>query len=200
MVKSMETSQTLLISRSRWVSITATMTALALVGNYVLVAIPNVELGSAILFVTGYVFGFEMAAWCVLLVSIIFGAINPWGGFVPQIWITQLVGWLFIAVSGAILGNQPNKRDVVTDYRLLGMLGAFLTLFFDLITNLGWAWAGGLPYWTVVLSGIPFMIIHIASNTVIFAAVPPQLSKIVLTHFREAIWTPRDNLELGREE
>ncbi|NOR38907.1 MAG: hypothetical protein GQ580_04890, partial [Candidatus Thorarchaeota archaeon] len=57
---------------SRRVSITSIMTALALIGNYSLVAIVNVELSSTILFTTAFVFGFPMGVACVLLMSIIY--------------------------------------------------------------------------------------------------------------------------------
>jgi hypothetical protein len=51
---------------SRRVSITSIMTALALIGNYWLVSIPNVELGSTILFATAFVFGFPMGIFRML--------------------------------------------------------------------------------------------------------------------------------------
>ncbi|TXT57633.1 MAG: conserved membrane protein of unknown function [Candidatus Thorarchaeota archaeon] len=186
-METQETNQR--ISRSRWVSLTSIMTALALVGNYVLVGIPNVEFGTTILFVTGYLFGFHMAAWSTLIMSIIYGSINPWGAFIPPIWITQVVGWLFISASGSILGEKErfttkNKERMIE----LGLTGAFLTLFFDLITNAGYAYAFSIPYYITILSGIVFMVVHVVSNSIIFASAVPILEDTIRQHMTDLIW------------
>jgi MFS family permease len=169
---------------SRRVSITSIMTALALVGNYSLAAIPNVELGSTILFTTAFVFGFPMGATCVLLMSIIYASFNPWGPFIPQIWLAQVIGWLFMVMVGA----------------MMAAVGAFTTLFFDLITTLGYSWAFGVPYLVALATGLPFMIIHVWSNAAWFVAVAPGLNSILKTHFQSAIWDEQAELILEISE
>ena len=196
----LEINQQVSIARSRRVAITAIMTALALVGNYVFVAIPNVELGSGILFVTAYLFGFQTGASCAVLMAIIFGSINPWGGLVPQIWLTQVIGWLYITAAGALMGKDRqglgySMRDVL----ILGFAGAFLTFFFDMLTNLGYSWAFGIPYWLAIVSGFPFMVVHIVSNAIIFGAVTPQLDIIVRSQFSSQIWSTETEI-LGLSE
>lgn len=177
------------------------MTALALVGNYVFVAIPNVELGSGILFVTAYVFGFQTGASCAMLMAIIFGSVNPWGGLIPQIWITQVIGWLYIAAAGALLGkgshgiNQKSQSEWI-----LGLTGAFLTFFFDMLTNFGYSWAFEVPYWLAIVSGLPFMVVHVVSNAIIFGGVTPRLDQIIRTQFSSAIWSAESDALLLSEE
>ncbi|MCK4484931.1 MAG: hypothetical protein KAU89_08900 [Candidatus Thorarchaeota archaeon] len=187
---------------SQRVSITSIMTALALVGNYSLVGIPNVELGSTILFTTAFVFGFPMGVTCVLLMSIIYASFNPWGPFVPHIWLTQVIGWLFMVAVGAIMGNRVTENSSGEPQRQeLAGVGAFVTVFYDLITTLGYSWAFSVPYSVALISLLPFMIIHVVSNTLIFAAVTPRINSILQTQFLSAIWvSPTEPLQELSEE
>lgn len=162
--------------KSRWVAVTAIMSALALVGNYVLVAIPNVELGSSVLFMTAYLFGLGMGIWCVLIVSIIYAFFNPWGPFIPTIWITQLIGWIFVVIAGMLMGRKDSDKSWTRGMQIeLAIVGAVVTLFFDLITTLGYALWFGVPYFIAVIAGIPFFTIHVISNAIIFPAIIPKL-------------------------
>jgi hypothetical protein len=163
-------------SRSRWVAITAIMSALALVGNYVLVAIPNVELGSGVLFLTAYFFGLQMGFWCVLVVSIIYAFFNPWGPFIPTIWLAQIVGWLFMVLTGYLMRHEGSNKDWTSSAILeIAVVGAFVTLFFDLVTTLGYAIWFGIPYFIAVIAGLPFIFLHVVSNAIIFPAIVPRL-------------------------
>ena len=163
-------------NKSRWVAVTAIMSALALVGNYVLVLVPNVELGSGILFVTAYLFGFGMGLWCVLIVSIIYAFFNPWGPFIPTIWFAQLIGWTFMILTGVLLGRGSKDRSWTRGMMIeLSIIGAVITLFFDLITTLGYSIWVGYPYFLAVITGSAFIVIHVVSNAIIFPAVVPTL-------------------------
>lgn len=188
------------IRRSRWLAITGLMSALALLGNYVLVGLPNVEMGSSILFVTAYIFGFYMAMWCTLIMSTIYGMFNPWGGLVPQIWISQVIGWLFVGAAGAIMGrNGAARQGTRTSPIEFGLVGAITTLFFDLVTDLGYSWAIGVPYYVALALGLPFMVVHVVSNFLIFLLVVPVISRAIEQTFGEVIWgtTIKDTTSLG---
>lgn len=184
------------ISSSRWVSIMAIMTALALVGNYVLVAVPNVELGSTVLFITAYIFGAHMAGWSTLIMSLLFGIINPWGGFIPQIWASQVIGWLYIITIGAIMGRQStNGRNIPPKKWELAITGAFVTLIFEQITNLGYSITFGVPFFLAATAAIPFSIVHIISNTIIFSQVVPMLNSALRTQLKDLIWNTEPELK-----
>lgn len=166
------------------------MTALALVGNYALVAIPNLELGSTILFVTAYLFGPLMAIWSTLIMSILFGVINPWGGFIPQIWVSQVIGWFYIVTIGAIMGRRgvDGKRAEPRKVEL-AITGAFVTFIFDQITNLGYSITFGVPFLLAVAAAIPFSVIHTISNAVIFSQVVPILDRALTKQLKDLIWS-----------
>lgn len=174
------------------------MAALALVANYIIVVAPNVELGSSVLFITGFLFGIEMATSCVLIVAVVFGIFNPWGPsiFIIEIWLTQLIGWLFIAVAGHIVG-QNGTKPVAGRYKAweLGFLGGVLTLFYDLVTNLGWSWASGIPLLATLVTGLPFIIVHVISNIVVFGIVVIRLEDAIRKHLGSILWQSQDSDE-----
>ncbi len=183
------------MSLSRWVSITSIMTALALVGNYALVAIPNLELGSSILFVTAYIFGALMAIWSTLIMSLLFGIINPWGGFIPQIWLSQVIGWFYIVAIGSIMGRQgSNGKRLEPRKWQLAFTGAFATLIFEQITNIGYSISFGVPFILAVTAAIPFTVLHISSNAIIFSQVVPMLDTTLTQQLKGLIW----NVESGQ--
>jgi hypothetical protein len=182
---------------SRWVSITAIMTALALVGNYALVAVPNLELGSTVLFVTAYIFGAPMAIWATLIMSLLFGIINPWGAFIPQIWVSQVIGWFYIVTIGSIMGRQDigGKRFEPRKWEL-ALTGAVVTFIFEQVTNLGYSVTFGVPFFLAVSAAIPFTIIHIISNAVIFSQVIPMLDTTLREQFKDLIWSTESKVKV----
>lgn len=181
------------IPSSRKVAIVANMTALALLGNYALVGIPNVELGSVVIFITALVFGLPLGIWTALLTSIIFSTINPWGPFIPQIWLTQLIGWLYIAMVGGLLGGREHAQYQKRTH--LFVIGAFLAAVFDLVTNVGYSLVYNVPYVVAVILGLPFMAIHVISNAFILALVVPIVEPILKKDMASMIWdTPSKEL------
>ncbi len=176
------------MDRTRWVAITAIMTALALVGNYVVVFIPSVELGTTILFITAYVFGYMMAVWSLLIMSIIYGTINPWGGFIPQIWISQVVGWLYVVAAGTISGNGGKRGGkILFGPRELGVIGIAVTLVFDIVTTIGYTITFSVPFIFGLIGLIPFLIVHVLSNGFLFATVAPRLHRTISDTFSSVL-------------
>ncbi|UCE09814.1 MAG: hypothetical protein JSW61_12705 [Candidatus Thorarchaeota archaeon] len=187
---------------ARWVAIASIMSALALVGNYSLVAVPNVELGTTVLFITSTSFGLPMGIWCTLIMSVIFGTINPWGPFVPQIWITQVIGWAYVAVAGGLV--RRIDRPAGTTYRAsrdLFIVGLFVTAMFDSISNIGYSLAFSVPYSIAMIAGLPFMAAHVLSNGVLFSLVIPRVESIIGKEFGPALWSGTvERLEVLGEE
>jgi hypothetical protein len=186
---------------SRWVSITAIMTALALVGNYALVAVPNLELGSTVLFVTAYIFGAQMAIWSTLIMSLLFGLVNPWGGFIPQIWISQVIGWFYIVTIGSIMGRRGASGERLEPRKWeLAITGAFVTFIFEQVTNIGYSTTFGVPFFLAVTAAVPFTIIHIVSNAVIFSQVVPMLDVALTGQLKDLIWGAESEDEVEKLE
>jgi len=177
------------VSKSKRVSITAIMTALAIVGNYSLVTVPNVELGSIVLFVTAYVFGIQMAVTSTLVMSIIYGSINPWGAFIPEIWFAQVIGWLFVVTAGALLSNSdPTSLLDRPSGKVIGGVGAFVTLFFDLVTTIAYSWVFGVPFVIALITGAFFIGVHVGSNAILFGLAIPSLVPALREQLANQIW------------
>ncbi len=174
------------IPKSKRVAIIANMTALALLGNYVLVPIPNVELGTVIIFITSLVFGLEIGIWTALLTSLIFASFNPWGPFIPQIWTTQVIAWMYVAAVGGMM--RPKDLTTFQSRRKMFITGGFLAFIFDLVTNIGYSLAFGIQYYIAVLFGLPFMIIHVVSTSIIMAVVVPAVEPILKRDLAPMIW------------
>ena len=186
---------------SRWISITAIMTALALVGNYALVAVPNLELGSTVLFVTAYIFGAQMAIWSTLIMSVLFGIINPWGGFIPLIWVSQVIGWFYIVAVGSIMGRRSTTGKRLDPRKWeLAITGAFVTFIFEQVTNLGYSATFGVPFFIAVTMAIPFTLIHIVSNAVIFSQVVPMLDIALTRQLKDLIWSADSEVKVETME
>lgn len=174
------------------------MTALALVGNYALVAVPNLELGSSMLFLTAYIFGAHMAIWSTLIMSLLFGIINPWGAFIPQIWMSQVVGWFYIVATGSIMGRvRPSGERLEPKKWELAIAGAFVTFIFEQVTNIGYSVTFGVPFYIAITAAIPFTLLHIVSNTIIFSQVVPMLDSALTQQLKGLIWnaeTEKDSI------
>jgi hypothetical protein len=172
------------------------MAALALVANYIFIVAPNIELGSSVLFVTGFLFGIEMAASSVLIIAIVFGIFNPWGVslIIIEIWVAQVIGWLFIVAAGHIMGGRGRRAAAETFSAVeFGIVGILVTLFYDLVTNLGLAWSTGLPFLLALVAGLPFMLVHLVSNGIIFGLVITRLDTAIRKNLGSVLWRTEEN-------
>jgi hypothetical protein len=86
------------------------------------------------------------------------------------------------------MGHNTQERQKRTGYLELGIVGAVVTVFFDLITDLGFSWTLGLPYTETVIIGLPFMIVHVTSNAIIFGTLIPCVDYIIQHSLRSRIW------------
>jgi hypothetical protein len=69
------------------------------------------------------------------------------------------------------------KDNIKLTIAVLLVFGAVLTFWYDLSTNLAFAYIFG-PFWPALLAGIGFSIIHTVSNTVIFGLSGAVVQKI----------------------
>jgi len=153
--------------------------ALAFGVNAPFLAIPNVELFSLALFLSGAFLGLFEGIAVSLVAGVIFIFFNPNG---PQtilvVGFTQLFGFFLFGLLGGILrrfliGKTSGMRKAL----LLIFVGASLTLWYDLTTNLVFALLFG-PFWPTMIGGLSFALVHIISNTVIFGMSSLAIERI----------------------
>jgi len=134
------------------------------------------------------------------------GFLSPWGfaGFMMPF---QIVGMAIIGFAGGIY-----KRYVVGVHSAqvcaeVAVLGASLTLLFDIITNIGVAVQqtvlGGVPWHiSLILAlsvGAPFSFVHIVSSIALFGSgFIPLIKALKRVPGGEALWSEKELLHSQR--
>ncbi|MEM1540422.1 MAG: hypothetical protein QXJ07_03455 [Candidatus Bathyarchaeia archaeon] len=135
---------------------------------------PNVEFTSLFTFLTGFIFGSIIGGLFGAFVMLINGFLSPWG-FAGLNMPFQMAGMALIGLAGGFYRRFAYERFSAEFCVELAVLGAFLTVLYDLITNLGYAifqTITGVPFNVALLIalayGTPFSIIHVVSNAAVF--------------------------------
>lgn len=148
--------------------------ALALALGFALVHIPNVELVTLTIFFSGSILGRLKGALVGMVAMVLFTLFNPLGPAVIPVAIAQVIGMGLVGMAGGIMGSRIKEiRTALARGAFLAGWGFSLSLLYDLLTNFAVAAAFGLweRWYAVVIGGLTFSLIHIVSNTVIFALI-----------------------------
>jgi hypothetical protein len=153
--------------------------ALAFGINAPLLVVPNVELFSLALFLSGVFLGIVEGMAVALVAGIIFILFNPNG---PQtillVGLAQLLGFFLFGFLGGVLRLFVLRNGGAYKLTLtLILIGALLTLWYDLSTNLVFAVLFG-PFWPTLVGGLSFGLIHIVSNAIIFGVSSLMIGKV----------------------
>lgn len=135
---------------------------------------PNVEFTSLFTFILGFVFGPFMGILFGSFVMFVNGFFSPWGFAGPNMPF-QIVGMALVGLAGGLYRRYLQSYNSSKIYLEVAVLGAFLTVVYDLITNFGVALyymiAGINPALAVITAlayGTPFSLIHVFSNVAVF--------------------------------
>jgi hypothetical protein len=128
-------------------------------------------------------FGSAFGAALGSLTMFINGFLSPWG-FAGIIMPFQMVGMALIGFMGGIyyklLGGNFTEKVYTKILRLeVSFLAAFLTLIYDVITNIGWALPSNTPILVALISGTWFTITHVLSNAAIFGGAFFTLVRVI---------------------
>jgi len=156
----------------------AVLTALCVVVGYLFLAVPNLELFTATIFISGFLVRTLRGALVGMTAALLFSLFNPYGTPGSNLLAAQM---LSMALTGAVGGMIPRSGLLRMRPRLrvilFAALGLILTLIYDVLTTLSFAWlmAGGdmKKLWATFISGMGFYGLHLAGNTLIFAFVVP---------------------------
>ena len=147
----------------------AMLIALAVALGYLLAAVPNVEAISAVSFFSGYLLGAATGALVGGVSILLFSVLNPLGPSFPLVLAAQVLMMALIGMCG-----DSWRRLVTIAGRaefLAATFGAVLTLAYGVVADYGFAvsmgrWKDPFP---VIAAGLPFSVVHIVSNGLIFA-------------------------------
>lgn len=151
--------------------------ALALALKLPILQIPNVEFFTFVVFSSGYLLGILEGGVVGGLSILIFTTFNPYGFPPLPIALAQVFSMIFIGIFGGLILKAGLVILVkLSTLILMGLVGVILTLIYDVLTNLAVAYVVG-QFIPVMLAAVPFSLIHIGSNAIIFVVLTPVLFK-----------------------
>jgi hypothetical protein len=147
------------------------LVALGVALGFLLAGVPNVEGISAVSFFAGCHLGARGGATVGGLTIGLFSLFNPLGPPLVQVLAAQVLGMGLVGASGhlwRLLAQKIPRPEV-----LAVILGAALTFIYGILTDYGFAvaigrWREPLP---VIVAGLPFSVLHIVSNSLIFGGL-----------------------------
>ncbi|MCK4404862.1 MAG: ECF transporter S component [candidate division Zixibacteria bacterium] len=159
--------------------------ALAIALKLPILSVPNVEFFTFIVFSSGYLLGMIGGVVVgIISMSIYTSIITPYGLPPLPIALAQILcmaligfagGWAFKFNMVSIDENSPSRLFV--HYLVMGVFGLVLAIIYDLFTNLAFAFVIG-QFLPVMIAAIPFSLIHVLSNILIFVVFGPHLLMI----------------------
>lgn len=145
--------------------------------GYLLAAVPNVELMTLVIALCGGVMGAVPGFVAGAIAAVIFSLGSPYGLAVPQMLAAQGLGLGFAGIGGAIGGRiilRAQRNKLRLGVLFASVATAVLSTFvFDLLTNLAIIWAFDTQPLLILSGAIPFALLHMGSNAVIFATLFP---------------------------
>ena len=162
--------------------------ALAIVLGYMLAYIPNIEIFTLSIFLSGFILGRKEGIIVGCFSAFIFCFFNPIGPSPLPLFIYQLFHYSFTGFLGGVLAkylkNKPYFKPDEDLYifpvmALFGVIGAIITICFQVFSSLIYVlffFESFIPYF---LTGILFTVIHIVGNTLGFIYILPGLIQLI---------------------
>lgn len=169
---------------ARKIALMGVMIALAIALKLPILSIPNVEFFTFIVFSAGYLLGIYAGVLVgVISMSIYTTFVTPYGLPPLPIAFAQVLSMAIIGFGGGlvsrsaatVLDRNPRSR-AMSAIVLMGISGLVLTLVYDLLTNVATAYVVG-QFLPVMIAAMPFALIHVFSNVIIFVVLMPILLK-----------------------
>jgi uncharacterized membrane protein len=162
------------------------LAALCVAMGYLFLFIPNVEMMTASVFLSGIIVGPLWGAAVGFVSESLFSLLNPYGAPTTPLYIAQVFTFSVIGLTGGLLAKSFIRVSLVK-LILLGACGLLLTLFYDLLTTLSFAlFMSGDDMKKLVpifAAGTLFYLTHSLSNLIIFVTIVPMLH-VGLKHYQ----------------
>lgn len=173
------------------IALVSTFAALGIVLGYLLAYIPNIELFTLTMFLSGFILGKRDGMIVGILSSFIFCFFNPLGASPLPLLAFQLVYYTLVGLLGALSHQFLRKKKFFTPdedlYKIpvmviFAIIGAVITIFFQIFSTLldAISFYGTFDsFLPIFISGIPFTVTHIIGNTLGFIFILPGLIQLV---------------------
>jgi uncharacterized membrane protein len=169
----------------------STFAALTVVLGYLLVFLPNIELVTLMIFLSGFILGKKDGAIVGLMSSFIFVFFNPYGISPLPLFAYQLAHYSLVGIIGGITSNFLSKKEYFKPdedlYKsrvivFFAIIGGIITFVYDVLSTLIGAISifGTLDtFWAIYIFGLPFTIVHLIGNILGFIFILPGLIQLI---------------------
>lgn len=187
----MENQFSLLDRVSFRVALTGVFTALSVILGYMLIFLPNIELITLMIFLSGFMIGKKEGLLVGAFSSFIFCFFNPMGSSSLPLFTVQLTYYSSVGLMGGITKQliqdkkffKPSEDLYVYPVLIIfGTLAVVMTTLFSVFIEFaGYISIAGaaVPFLTYFLLGIPYSIIHIIGNLLGFVIILPGLIQLL---------------------
>ena len=181
-----------LTKKSFRIAIIATFSALSIVLGYILAYIPNIELFTLMIFLSGFIIGKKDGMVIGFLSAAIFTFLNPLGTSPLPLFAYQLLHYSFTGLSGGLTRSYLEKkkfynpREDLYIFKIIiifGAIAAVLTFTYDILSTLfgGFIVSFAVEYFIAsYLSGLILTLIHLIGNILGFVFILPGLIQLIL--------------------
>jgi hypothetical protein len=149
------------------------MIALCVAAGYALAAVPNVELITLLVFVSGFLLGRALGALVGALSMAGHSTFNVMGAAIPPILAAQVACYSLVGLAGATLGPHLLSAGRGAAALASALCAVALVLVYQVVVGVVsfYTFTGESMLWTYVWGGVVFSAVHIAWNAALFGVV-----------------------------
>jgi hypothetical protein len=149
------------------------LVALAVAAGYALAAVPNVELITLIVFLSGFLLGPGQGAAVGAASMAGHSLFNVMGAAIPPILIAQVGCYALVGLAGAVVGPALRRLRPLPAAVAGAVCGALLVLGYQVVVGVVsfYTFTGESVLWAYLWGGIVFSSIHILWNASLFCVV-----------------------------
>ena len=163
----------------------AIFSAVAIGMGFSLILIPNIELITVVVFLSGLYIGIWWGGLVGMTSMAIYSGMNPMGSGLsfPPLFAMQIIGMSLTGIIGGLV--RPFffvKQFNVFLISSLAILGFTVTLIYDMLTLIAYPIAAGLGFSGILaalIKGLGFTLLHEISNAIVFVISIPRVIKLL---------------------
>ena len=163
----------------------AIFSAVAIGMGFSLMLIPNIELITVVVFLSGLYLGIRWGGVVGMTSMAIYSGMNPMGSGLsfPPLFAMQIIGMSLTGIIGGLV--RPFffvKQFNVFLISSLAILGFTVTLIYDMLTLIAYPIAAGLGFsgmLAALIKGLGFTLLHEISNAIVFVVSIPRIIKLL---------------------
>ena len=155
--------------------------AMAIAMGYSLMMVPNIELITVIIFLSGVTLNLWWGALVGLVAMGVYSGLNPLGSGLsfPPLFFAQIISMSLCGIIGGLFSPFFFvKKYNFSKLLLLGFIGFLVTFIYDVLTLISYPLFSGLGFTGIASSlvkGLGFTLLHEISNIFIFLITVPRV-------------------------